>query len=92
MHEAMKLVIFMAICTMYFAMTDAKAMKSGEGMYIVNVLFVLNGEEGQKTLYVPMAKLIIIQTSLCNEYPLTPNLYIVTLGFTGVYLIFLFLL
>ena len=34
----------------------------------------------------------IMQTSPCNEYPLTPHFYIVTLGFTGVYLIFLFLL
>ena len=35
---------------------------------------------------------IIMPTSPCNEYPLTPHFYIVKLGFTGVYLIFLFLL
>ena len=29
---------------------------------------------------------IIMQTSPCNEYPLTPQFYIVKLGFTGVYL------
>ena len=34
----------------------------------------------------------IMQTSPCNEYPLTPYFYIVNLGFTGVYLIFLVLL
>ena len=68
MHEALKLVIFMAICSMYFAMTDAKAMKSGEGMYIVNILFVLNREEGQKNTVCTNG-----QTSLCNEYPRTPT-------------------
>ena len=34
----------------------------------------------------------ITKTSLCNEDPLTPHFYIVKLGFTGVYIIFLFLL
>ena len=32
----------------------------------------------------------IAKTSPCNEDPLTPHLYIVKLGFTGVYIIFLF--
>ena len=36
--------------------------------------------------------LVIIITCACNEYPLTPHFYIVKLGFTGVYIIFLFLL
>ena len=36
--------------------------------------------------------LTIMQTSPCNEYPLTPHFYIVKLGFTGVYIYFLFLL
>ena len=31
-------------------------------------------------------------TSPCNVYPLTPHFYIVKLGFTGVYIIFSFLL
>ena len=34
----------------------------------------------------------IMQTCLCNVYPLTPHLYIEKLGFTGVFIIFLFLL
>ena len=34
----------------------------------------------------------IMKTSPCNVYPLTPHFYIVKLGFTGVYIIFLFLL
>ena len=34
----------------------------------------------------------ITKTSPCNEYPLTPHFYIVKLGFTWVYNIFLFLL
>ena len=38
------------------------------------------------------AKINIMQTSPCNEYPLTPHFYVVKLGLTGVYLIFLFLL
>ena len=33
--------------------------------------------------------LTIMQTSPCNEYPLTPNFYIVKLVFTGVYIFFL---
>ena len=33
--------------------------------------------------------LTIMQTSPCNEYPLTPHFYIVKLGFTGVYIFFL---
>ena len=34
----------------------------------------------------------IMKTSPCNEHPLTPHFYIVKLGFTGVYIFFLFLL
>ena len=34
----------------------------------------------------------IMKTCPWNEYPLTPHFYIVKLGFTGVYIIFLFLL
>ena len=35
---------------------------------------------------------VIMKTSPCNVHPLTPHFYIVKLGFTGVYIIFLFLL
>ena len=35
---------------------------------------------------------VITKTSPCNEHPLTPHFYIVKLGFTGVYIFFLFLL
>ena len=31
-------------------------------------------------------------TCPCNEHPLTPHFYVVKLGFTGVYIFFLFLL
>ena len=34
----------------------------------------------------------ITKISTCNEHPLTPHFYLVKLGFTGVYIIFLFLL
>ena len=34
----------------------------------------------------------IMLTSPCNVYPLTSHFYIVKLGFSGVYIIFLFLL
>ena len=34
----------------------------------------------------------IMQTCPCNVHPLTPHFYIVKLGFTGVYIFFLFLL
>ena len=37
-------------------------------------------------------KVYIMQRIPCNEYPLTPHFNIVILGFTGVCLIFLFLL
>ena len=33
----------------------------------------------------------IMQICPCNEDPLTPHFYLVKLGFTGVYIIFLFL-
>ena len=33
-----------------------------------------------------------MRTSPCNVYPLTPHFYIVKVGFTGVFIIFLFLL
>ena len=39
-----------------------------------------------------LARIIIRITCLCNVDPLTPHFYIVKLGFTGVYIIFLFLL
>ena len=38
------------------------------------------------------SSLCIMQTNPCNVHPLTPHFYIVKLGFTGVYIIFLFLL
>ena len=34
----------------------------------------------------------IMQTGSCNVYPLTPHFYIAELGFTGVFIFFLFLL
>ena len=33
-----------------------------------------------------------MQTSSCNEYPLTPHFYIVKLGFTGVFIFLIFAL
>ena len=36
--------------------------------------------------------LVIMKISPCNEDPLTPHFYIVKLGLTGVYILFLFLL
>ena len=38
------------------------------------------------------SSLAITQTCPCNEDPFTPHFYIVKLGFTGVYIFFLFLL
>ena len=40
--------------------------------------------------YGPKQGVNITKTSLCNEDPLTPHFYIVKLGFTGVYIFFLF--
>ena len=42
------------------------------------------------TIYISFLSIMI--ASPCNVYPLTPHFYIVKLGFTGVYIIFLFLL
>ena len=41
---------------------------------------------------IQILNLFIMVTCPCNEYPLTPHFYIVKVGFTGVYIIFLFLL
>ena len=41
---------------------------------------------------VALIVLTIRKTCPCNVYPLKPHIYIVKLGFTGVYLFFLFLL
>ena len=49
----------------------------------VNLMYVLHHEN--KSVY-------ITKTSPCNEDPLTPHFYIVKVGFTGVYIYFLFLL
>ena len=38
------------------------------------------------------SSLTIMLTTPYNVYPFTPHFYIVKLGFTGVYLVFLFLL
>ena len=38
------------------------------------------------------AQLNIMQTSPCNEYPLTPHFYIFELGFTRVYIFLIFAL
>ena len=39
-----------------------------------------------------LTQLLIMITGLCIVYPLTPHFYIIKLGFTGVYIFFLFLL
>ena len=39
-----------------------------------------------------LAKVLITKTSPCNEYPLTPQFYTEKVGFTRVYIFFLFLL
>ena len=67
-------------------------------------LFILVGEKGEHLLHsIPQTlfkstcntpnlfKVVITRTSPCNKDPLTPNFYIVKLGFTGVYMFFLFL-
>ena len=48
----------------------------------------------QETIYMFSVFLIypITKTSPCNEHPLTPHFYIVKVGFTGVFIFFLFLL
>ena len=38
-----------------------------------------------------LVEIFITKTRLCNEHPLTPDFYIVKLGFTGVYIFFLIL-
>ena len=42
--------------------------------------------------YFKLSAIRIILTSPCNVYPLTTHFYIVKMGFTGVYVFFLFLL
>ena len=46
---------------------------------------------GQKVKTLTVCISIMI-TSPCNVYSLTPHFYIVKIGFTGVYIIFIFLL
>ena len=41
-------------------------------------------------IFLPYLDIMI--TCLCNENPITPHLYIVKFGLTGVYIFFLFLL
>ena len=63
--------------------------------YIIDVYILkhLLGQAGEHTFIRKALKYnIIMQTCPCNEYPRTPHFYIVKLRFTGVYLIFLFLL
>ena len=60
--------------------------------FLMNVFFALKGSKlFIINIYSYIKIKFIMQTSPCNEYPLTPNFYIVKLGFTGVNLIFLFL-
>ena len=50
-------------------------------------------QDGSEIYYeVKIKHLNIMKTSPCNVYPLTPHFHIIKLGFTGVYIIFLFLL
>ena len=46
-------------------------------------------EQSEKSI---PSRIVIRKTCPCDLYPLTPHFYIVKLGFTGVYIIFLFLL
>ena len=52
----------------------------------------LDDRIGRSLLNVTRGIREITKTSPCNEDPLTPHFYIVKLGFTGVYIILLFLL
>ena len=49
-------------------------------------------KEGPHIQVIKVFQVLIMKTSPCNEHPLTPHFYKVKLGFTGVYIIFLFLL
>ena len=57
--------------------------------YIQNVLPL---EICMQYQYCPNLVNNITKTSPCNEEPLTPHFYIIKVGFTGVFIIFLFLL
>ena len=53
----------------------------------------LNGRKVEARINIWTLRVIYIRiTFSCNVYPLTSHFYIVKLGFTGVYIIFLFLL
>ena len=54
--------------------------------------FCLHGKLGAKVLLVQIFFKTITKTCLYNFDPLKPHFYIVKLGFTGVYIIFLILL
>ena len=57
-------------------------------LYYVYLLFLVASYLG-----IAFASVVrITKTSPCNDHPLTPHFYIVKLGFTGVFIFFLFLL
>ena len=57
---------------------------------VKNLPYIFVNKNGTDQIVQPRSCIRI--TCLCVLYPRTPHFYIVKLGFTGVYLIFLFLL
>ena len=68
---------------------------SGQGHQRFVFNFCSMGADGEVLVTTSMDRQVgtyIMKTCPCNEYPLTPNFYIVKLGFIGVYIIFVVLL
>ena len=74
----------------FYTMTMANVLVQIKLHDMVQYALLLAATVLQRNYMYIQLRSFITKTSPCNEDPLTPHFYIVKLGFTGVYIIFLF--
>ena len=82
------LMVALTIRTWHYLMIVAELFSIA--VYVLS-LVVLQNYFGKSFIALFFAFIFFRKTCPCNIYPLIPHFYIVKLGFTGVYLFFLFL-
>ena len=78
--------IFVFLSYRNYSQGTQKRVRISHGKWVIGVR-VIEGWQGADP-----GRVLITKTYLYNFYPLKPHFHIVKLGFTGVYIIFLFLL
>ena len=90
--ETLLRLTFLGVGWLYFHITDYSSNRKNALFHIVTFKCLKNRFRPCRKIGQSPPRVIITKTCLYSFDPLKPHFYIVKLGFTGVYIIFLFLL